>query len=50
MQSLKKAVQVAVGTQSLNEDVLLTRLIEVEGILNTKLLGYVFSDIPSRIP
>lgn len=50
IQSVKKALQVVVGQQSLHEDVLLTLLIEVEGILNAKPLGYVSSDIADPDP
>lgn len=50
IQSVKKALQVVVGTQSLQEDILLTLLIEVEGILNAKPLGYVSSDIADPDP
>ena len=50
IQSVKKALQVVVGKQSLHEDILLTLLIEVEGILNAKPLGYVSSDIADPEP
>ncbi|KAK7881024.1 hypothetical protein WMY93_030613 [Mugilogobius chulae] len=50
IQSVKRALQVVIGNQSLHEDVLLTLLIEIEGILNAKPLGYVSSDIADLDP
>lgn len=50
LQLVKKALQVVVGTQSFHEDVLLTFLIEVEGILNAKPLDYVLLDIADPNP
>ena len=50
IQSVKKALQVVIGAQSLQEEVLLTVLIEVEGILNSKPLGYVSSDVGDPDP
>lgn len=50
IQSVKKALQVVFGAQSFQEEVLLTVLVEVEGILNVKLLGYVSSDIADPDP
>ncbi|KAE8295207.1 Extracellular calcium-sensing receptor [Larimichthys crocea] len=44
IQSVKKSLQVVIGAQVLQEEVLLTLLIEVEGILNAKPLGYISSD------
>lgn len=41
VQSVKRALQVVTGAQPLHEDILLTLLIEVEGILNAKPLGYI---------
>ncbi|KAK0137359.1 hypothetical protein N1851_026444 [Merluccius polli] len=41
---------VVMGNQAVSEDVLLTVLIEVEGILNAKPLGYVSSDIADPEP
>lgn len=45
VRSIKAALQVAIGSQSVSEDVLSTVLVEVEGILNSKPLGYVSADI-----
>lgn len=45
IRSVKRALQVVLGAQAVPEDVLLTVLIEVEGILNAKPLGYVSSDV-----
>ncbi|TWW59233.1 hypothetical protein D4764_06G0007630 [Takifugu flavidus] len=39
IRSVKRALQVVIGAQAVPEDVLLTVLIEVEGILNAKPLG-----------
>lgn len=50
IRSVKRALQVVVGAQALSEDVLLTVLVEVEGILNSKPLGYVSSDIADPDP
>ncbi|XP_048010442.1 uncharacterized protein LOC125244397 [Megalobrama amblycephala] len=50
IRSIKSALQVAVGTQSLSEDVLHTILVEVEGILNSKPLGYVSADVANPDP
>ncbi|TWW67283.1 hypothetical protein D4764_02G0003240 [Takifugu flavidus] len=45
--SVKRALQVVIGAQAVPEDVLLTVLIEVEGILNAKPLGCPMSQMPS---
>ncbi|KAL3049857.1 hypothetical protein OYC64_012009 [Pagothenia borchgrevinki] len=50
IQSVKKALQVVIGTQSLQGEVLLTLLVEVKGILNAKPLGYVSSDLADPDP
>ena len=50
IQSVKKALQVSVGHQSVSEDVLSTLLTEVEGILNSKPLGYTSSDVANMDP
>lgn len=50
IQSLKKGLQVVVGTQSLHGDFLVTLLIEVKSILNAKSLDYVSSDIVDPDP
>lgn len=47
---IKNALRVVIGSQSLSEDVLLTVLVEVEGILNAKPLGYASSDITDLDP
>lgn len=45
IKSVKSPLQVVTGSQPLPEDVLHTVLFEIEGILNSKPLGYVSSDI-----
>ncbi len=50
VRSIKAALQVAVGSQSVSEDVLSTVLVEVEGILNSKPLGYVSTDVADLDP
>ncbi|KAI3351108.1 hypothetical protein L3Q82_005676 [Scortum barcoo] len=50
IQSVKKSLQVVIGAQVLQEEVLLTLLIEVEGILNGKPLRYVSSDVADPDP
>ncbi|XP_076733061.1 uncharacterized protein LOC143413643 [Maylandia zebra] len=50
IRSVKSALQVALKGQAVPEDLLLTVLIEVEGILNSKPLGYVSSDIADVDP
>lgn len=50
IRSVKSALQVVVGSQSVPEEVLRTVLIEVEGILNSKPLGYVSSDVADIDP
>lgn len=45
IKSIKMALSAAVGTQPTSEAVLHTVLVEVEGILNSKPLGYVSSDL-----
>ncbi len=44
IKSVKSALRVITGNQSLPENVLHTVLVEIEGILNSKPLGYVSSD------
>lgn len=50
VRSIKAGLQVAVGSQSVSEDVLYTTLVEVEGILNSKPLGYVSADVADPDP
>lgn len=50
VRSIKSGLQVAVGSQSVPEDVLYTTLVEVEGILNSKPLGYVSADVADLDP
>nr|XP_055023061.1 uncharacterized protein LOC129413363 [Misgurnus anguillicaudatus] len=50
VRSVKSALFTTLGTQSLPEEVLMTVLLEVEAILNTKPLGYVSSDIADSDP
>ncbi|KAK9969699.1 hypothetical protein ABG768_027851, partial [Culter alburnus] len=45
VKSIKAALRVILREQSVTESVLQTLLVEVEGILNSKPLGYVSSDI-----
>ena len=50
IRSVKTALYTTVGAQPLQEEVLRTVLIEVEGILNSKPLGYVPSDVSDPDP
>lgn len=50
IRSVKSALQVVLGNQTVTEAVLRTVLIEVEGILNSKPLGYVSSDVADPDP
>ncbi|KAK7902058.1 hypothetical protein WMY93_018827 [Mugilogobius chulae] len=50
IRSLKQALQVTLGSQSVTEEVLRTVLVEIEGMLNSKPLGYVSSDIADLDP
>ncbi|XP_057679968.1 uncharacterized protein LOC130908509 isoform X2 [Corythoichthys intestinalis] len=50
VRSIKAGLRVAVGSQSTTEDVLHTILVEVEGILNSKPLGYVSADVADLDP
>ncbi|XP_067265288.1 uncharacterized protein [Chanodichthys erythropterus] len=45
IRSIKTALQVTIGAQTVTEEVLRTVLIEIEGILNSKPLGYTSSNI-----
>ncbi|XP_049329393.1 uncharacterized protein LOC111189354 [Astyanax mexicanus] len=50
IRSVKSALQVTLGAQAVTEEVLRTLLIEVEGILNSKPLGYTSSDLADPDP
>ncbi|KAI5614831.1 hypothetical protein C0J50_10985, partial [Silurus asotus] len=50
VRSVKSALQVAVGGQAVAEDFLSTVLVEVEGILNSKPLGYASTDVADIDP
>ena len=50
IKSVKTALRVVLGDQTFSETVLRTVLIEVEGILNSKPLGYLSSDIADPDP
>lgn len=50
IRSLKAALRVTLGAQTVTEEVLRTVLIEIEGILNSKPLGYVSSDVADVDP
>lgn len=50
IKSVKASLQVILKDQALPEEVLMTVLIEIEGILNSKPLGYVSSDLADPDP
>ena len=50
IKSIKMALHVAVGNQPTTETVLHTVMVEVEGILNSKPLGYISSDLADPDP
>ena len=50
VRSIKAALYVTLGAQTVTEEVLQTVLIEVEGILNSKPLGYVSTDVADVDP
>ncbi len=50
VRSVKSALQIVLGNRTLTEAVLHTVLVEVEGILNSKPLGYVSSDVADPDP
>ncbi|KAL1250707.1 hypothetical protein QQF64_018503 [Cirrhinus molitorella] len=50
IRSVKSALQVVLGNRTVAEAVLRTVLVEVEGILNSKPLGYVSSDVADPDP
>ncbi|XP_023806317.1 SH3 and multiple ankyrin repeat domains protein 2 isoform X1 [Oryzias latipes] len=50
IRSVKTALYTSVGAQPVYEEVLLTVLLEVEMILNSKPLGYVFADVADIDP
>ncbi len=50
IRSLKAALQVTIGAQTVTEEVLRTVFIEIEGILNSKPIGYTSTDIADPDP
>ncbi len=50
IRSVKTALRITIGSQTVTEEVLLTVLIEVEGILNSKPLGYTSSNVADFDP
>lgn len=50
IRSIKNALQVAIGAQAVKKDVLSTVLVEVEGILSLKALGYASTDVADMDP
>lgn len=50
IRSIKTALRVTIGAQTVTEEVLRTVLVEVEGILNSKPLGYTSSDVADPDP
>ncbi|KAL1277556.1 hypothetical protein QQF64_024229 [Cirrhinus molitorella] len=50
IRSIKAALRVTIGAQTVTEEVLRTVLIEVEGILNSKPLGHTSSDVADLDP
>ncbi|XP_035990994.1 uncharacterized protein LOC110367597 [Fundulus heteroclitus] len=50
IRSLKTALQVVIGAQIVSEEVLHTVLIEIEGMLNSKPLGYTSSEVADPDP
>lgn len=50
IRSIKTALRVTIGAQTVTEEVLRTVLTEIEGILNSKSLGYTSSDISDIDP
>ncbi|XP_048030334.1 uncharacterized protein LOC125279307 [Megalobrama amblycephala] len=50
IRSVKAALYTTIGAQTVTEEVLRTVLIEIEGILNSKPLGYVSSDVADPDP
>lgn len=50
IRSIKAALRVTVGNQTVFEEVLHTVLVEIEGIFNSKPIGYASSDIADTKP
>nr|XP_055027021.1 uncharacterized protein LOC129416681 [Misgurnus anguillicaudatus] len=50
VKSIKTALRTSLGSQSVPEEVLTTVLVEIEGILNSRPLGYVSSDVADIDP
>ncbi len=50
IRSIKTSLETTLGAQTISKEVLCTVMIEIEGILNSKPLGYVSSDIADPDP
>lgn len=50
IRSIKSALNVTLNSQTVTEEVLTTVLVEIEGILNSKPLGYVSTDVDDPDP
>ncbi len=50
IRSIKAALKVTIGAQTVTKEVLRTVLVEVEGVLNSKPLGYTSSDVADLDP
>ncbi|KAK7880057.1 hypothetical protein WMY93_033275 [Mugilogobius chulae] len=50
IRSIKSALKSTLGSQVVSSEILQTVLIEIEGVLNSKPLGYVSSDLADPVP